>query len=228
MEKFTEEPKPKVCECKRGTKKIIMGMDRHTDDYYWYYSVCEVCEKEDFEEYKKEELITKLQHESRISREYAKCSLESVKKEYATDMLSSVYFYGSTGVGKTYMAVANFKADIEKGKDAAFISSGELLTRIKSSFKPNPDEHESDIINRYATVGTLYLDDLGADKVTDFVAATFYAIIDRRYREQLKTIITSNLSIKELSAYIGDRITSRIAGMCNVVNITGKDRRLNK
>ena len=50
--------------------------------------------------------------------------------------------------------------------------------------------------------------------------------MDRRYREELRTIITSNLSIEEIQEKLDDRIASRIVGMCRVCILQGRDRRV--
>jgi len=48
-----------------------------------------------------------------------------------------------------------------------------------------------------------------AEKTTEWALQTLFVIIDRRYRNMVKTIITSNLSLNEISEKIGDRIASR-------------------
>jgi len=79
-----------------------------------------------------------------------------------------------------------------------------------------------------AKVVLLVLDDLGAEKVSDFVLQTLYDLLDRRYGECLETIITSNLSLDQLTVHYGshgDRLASRIAGMGPALVLKGKDRR---
>ena len=72
----------------------------------------------------------------------------------------------------------------------------------------------------------LFLDDLGAEKLTDFVRQITYYILNEREQHQLLTVITSNFSIKDLDKQIDSRISSRIAGMCEILKFTGKDQRL--
>ena len=72
------------------------------------------------------------------------------------------------------------------------------------------------------------LDELGLSKPTEWHVLTIDVIIDRRYVNQLrtKTIIMSNLTIDEIGVKYDDRIASRIAGMCEIVERKGPDRRM--
>jgi DNA replication protein DnaC len=102
----------------------------------------------------------------------------------------------------------------------------ELLLKLRGTFKNSSESDESEIIKTYSEAKILYLDDLGVEKVSDWALQTIYLIIDRRYSEMLRTIISSNLSLDQLADRLDDRIASRIAGMCEVIKMTGKDRRL--
>jgi len=106
-----------------------------------------------------------------------------------------------------------------------FISIPDLLLRIRASFKDDSTTEE-EIIDRFSSVGILMLDDIGSEKPTEWVLQTLYLIIDHRYREMKETYITSNLSLDELSNRLSDRIASRIAGMCKIMKLKGKDKRI--
>ena len=112
-----------------------------------------------------------------------------------------------------------------------FITVPELLLMIRNTFnrKTQHGENiptESDIIERYSDIDILYLDDLGTEKPSDWAIQVLYLLIDRRYSEMKRTIISSNLSLNEISDRLDDRISSRIAGMCEIIKMTGKDRRI--
>ena len=61
------------------------------------------------------------------------------------------------------------------------------------------------------------MDDLGAEKVSEFVQDRFYLIINQRYEGCKPMIVTTNLSENELRNRLGDRIISRFFEMCDVV-----------
>jgi len=103
-----------------------------------------------------------------------------------------------------------------------------LIDTLKKNFNKSEDFSDDQDEPEYLFdfYGLLFLDDLGAEKMSEWVAEQFYLILNFRYEAKLPTIITSNYSLGELSERLGDRIASRIAEMCDVVKIDGKDRRL--
>lgn len=109
-----------------------------------------------------------------------------------------------------------------------FMSVPGLLMRIKNSFGHDAKETEADIMSRASDHDLLVLDDLGAEKTTDWTQQTIYTLIDIRSREGKDTIITSNLTLGELAERMGDRIASRVGGMCKVISMGGNDRRLER
>lgn len=100
------------------------------------------------------------------------------------------------------------------------------IFREMRSCKSAPEE--SELINDYADILVLMIDDLGVSKETEFSSQVLYEIIDRRYMAMRGgLIITSNLSLDEFCEKTGDdRIASRLAQMCNIITLTGKDHRL--
>lgn len=140
-----------------------------------------------------------------------------------------LYVHGECGTGKTHLACAIKKDWNIKNKESFISFSSDLFIRIRSSFNDS-GESEADIIyeftgDRYKRFGIF--DDIGAQKISEFVLETWYNIIDKRYRDDIPTMFTSNLSLKELSILMGDRITSRIASGA-VFELKGNDKRLQK
>jgi DNA replication protein DnaC len=169
----------------------------------------------------------------------AKISDFPVHWQKLTENEEGIFLTGSRGVGKTHLAVALMREmilatrplnhsgtyRIDLHQMPLFISVPELLLQIRDTYRSN-EPSEKAVIDKYSWVDVLILDDLGVQKPSDWVLQILYIIMDRRYREELRTIITSNMSIEEVQENFDDRIASRIAGMCRVCIVQGKDKRV--
>ena len=96
-------------------------------------------------------------------------------------------------------------------------------------FNGHHEESAYDFLDKNAHYpGYLIIDDIGAEKLTDFVRQTTYYLINEREMNELPLIITSNYGLEQLAEQIDDRIASRIAGMCEIVKFKGEDKRIKK
>lgn len=133
------------------------------------------------------------------------------------------YLTGKAGVGKTLYACLLLLAEqrnlylANQIAECVFVSVPDLFLQLKATFN-NTELEEVKIIQHYSSVHLLVLDDLGTVKCSDWAYQILYTIINNRYENMRKTIITSNLGLKELAQQLGDdRITSRIERMCKIV-----------
>ena len=150
---------------------------------------------------------------------------------------SGVFLYGTKGTGKTKLAaiIANERA--RAGSPVLFASVPDLMADIRSSFK---DGTTSEAVQAVKNTPFLVLDDLGAEKMTEWVGEQLFCIVNHRYNECLQTVVTSNYSPTQVIAHMatvdargnviddmqGQRIMSRIYGMCERVEIKGADWRM--
>lgn len=152
--------------------------------------------------------------------------------EHTFPETESLFITGSVGCGKTHLIAALMRNDIYRtGKGiyhrAYFTSMSALLFRIKNTYNQNTaTETEQDVINHLCGIENLYIDDIGTDKVTDWNLSVLFHIVDHRYTNEMRTVFSSNYDLDNLNDKLGERVTSRIAGMCKRVNVSGKDRRL--
>ena len=141
---------------------------------------------------------------------------------------------GKTGCGKTHLAVSLMRRKVEvapkpfddyRRLSAIFVTVPELLFEIRQTFgKDGVVDSERNIVDKYSEVPLLVLDDLGAEKTTEWAESTLYLIIDRRNRDEKWTIVTSNLTLPEIEQSLGARIASRLSDM-KVINIKLPDYR---
>lgn len=118
---------------------------------------------------------------------------------------------GNFGNGKTHLGCAILKAVVERfNATALYVPAADIIAALKSSFARDAEHSETDIMAELAAVDLLLLDEIGAQGGTEFERQSLHQIIDARYRNQLPSIVTSNLPSKELAAYIGDRALDRL------------------
>lgn len=142
---------------------------------------------------------------------------------------NGVFLHGKVGTGKTVFACSLVRETVlNSNSRIEFVSSPFLIMQIQDSFRDKSEETSLELLKKYSEEEILLIDDLGSEKMTDFVRQSLYYVINYREQYLLKTIITSNYNLKQLSEYIDPRISSRIAGMCDVYQFVGDDRRLSK
>ena len=140
---------------------------------------------------------------------------------------------GQPGVGKTHLAVAVLREIVENaGVRAVFYDTRDLLRLIRSTYDPSTRTTELEILRPVMTAELLVLDDLGAEKTSEWVEETMNLIVNTRYNEQRLTIFTSNYQDipddtdpNALLFRIGHRMRSRLHEMCEFKALDGADYR---
>jgi DNA replication protein DnaC len=140
-----------------------------------------------------------------------------------------LWLFGDTGTGKTTLAMLVSKAALEAGHSVAIYSLPKLLARIRRTYdaEPGGDSYLA-FFERLTAVDLLHIDDLGAEKRSDWVLEQLYALINERYEAQRSVMVTTNLPHEELEEQIGSRTVSRLSQICDEVPLFGADRRYGK
>lgn len=152
------------------------------------------------------------------------------------------FLAGIPGIGKSHLAAAILRDrcrqdhpktvcrnnqnldEIEIRDDAiCWISAPRFLSEIRSTFGRNGGETQEDVVTRYARFDLLVLDDLGAEKITDWSASTLYDLISRREAEPRDTVVTSNQTLDRIAEW-EPRIASRLHGFGRI-KLPQTDRR---
>ncbi len=158
-----------------------------------------------------------------------KASLQFAREyvqNYSLENPKGLYIYGTTGSGKTHLAIGILKGLIEKGFDGVFYNIVDLLDSIRSTFDPNSESSPKGRLTQEQERQIIVLDDFGVQKTSAWVVDRLYALINRRYQDCKTLIITSNIKSKDLLKQVETRLVSRIVDMCEEIEIKADDYRL--
>ncbi len=144
-----------------------------------------------------------------------------------------LWFMGPVGTGKTTLAMLVSKAALKAGRSVAIYSLPRLLNEIRdthraerSQFAPSQRSHVA-LLDRLTAVDLLHIDDVGAERSTDWVLEELYSIVNARYEDERAMVITTNILDREaLCEQITERTVSRLTEMCDELPLLGHDRRL--
>ncbi len=151
---------------------------------------------------------------------------------------TGVMLYGKPGTGKTHLAAAIVNTRLASDNQAVFVTVPELLADIRETIGRKEDT--SELLELVKDIDLLVMDDMGAERLTDWVAEQMFSVINARLMRKKQTVVTSNyapsdliarMAIKDRSGNIlddlpGKRIVSRLTEMCQKVEMRGKDQRL--
>ena len=158
---------------------------------------------------------------SDMARDPGRAPVFGTIREYAEhvserlDEGRGLWLMGDVGTGKTTLAMLVSKAAVEAGRTVAIYSLPRLLARIRRTYDADPGEDSYlEFFRRLTSVDLLHIDDLGAEKSSDWVLEQLYAIVDDRYQSQRAMVVTTNLKPGELEDQIGPRTVSRLVEIC--------------
>lgn len=137
-----------------------------------------------------------------------------------------LYLWGNIGAGKTHTATAVSNELIQNHLvQVLFLNLWEVAQRVKNTFEKETKQQDSTLFEDMKKVELLVIDDIGVEKVSDWLAEQIYLVVNHRYENRLPMIVTSNQSLEDLARTHRPQICSRLQEMCRVVKFTGTDRR---
>jgi DNA replication protein DnaC len=188
--------------------------------------------------------------DARIPPRYQRCTLDSFVTYQNEELLRAMasarrfcegfpvvekglMFIGPPGIGKTHIAVAVLRDVVRRtGARGLYYDTRALLRDIRSTYNPITHTAEMDVIRPVMEAELLVLDDLGAERLTDWVEETMSLIVNTRYNERRPTIFTSNYEdvpdegeLNSLLVRVGFRLHSRLREMCEFLEYDGPDYR---
>ncbi|ANU15477.1 hypothetical protein BBI08_06370 [Planococcus halocryophilus] len=194
-----------VCKCEADVQKAELEIyknaqrEREVRELFSISELGERFEESDFANFSTRPGAEKAE---KITRYYA-----DHFKEFG---LESILLWGVPGNGKSHLAAAVHNQLHKEGKVVVFVSMPDLLKKIKNTFDKGNTDSEEKILKALNICDLLIIDDIGAEKTSDWVQEIVFLIIDNRYRRNKPIMATSNLEPKFLEGQIGKRSYDRI------------------
>lgn len=217
----------------------------NSSDYYFFKSVNKYarqaisgCRK--YKAWKEQKKIKRIMGDSGLGSRFLSRTFETFKPTAATkaayDMCLAfcdtfgeksrgLMLMGNCGCGKTHLAAAIISMLAHKGVPGFFVVVPELMAKLREGIGTHDGKAE-EIIATAKNSELLVLDDLGAEKESEWVKEQLYMLINYRYEHELPTIITTNYDGEELENELGRRTMSRLVEMTRPIIIKAKDFRM--
>ena len=155
-----------------------------------------------------------------------------IAKKYAEKFIEKncdvgILFYGNSGTGKTFASACIGNYLMERGRNVIALNIGLYLTELKQEWS----RKETELLHKISKCDLLIIDDLGCEKISEWVLEKIFLLIDTRYRASKPVIITTNLFYSRdnekcgIYSTFGTRIKERISEMCFPVCCKGESKR---
>jgi len=141
---------------------------------------------------------------------------------------NGLFIFGEPGSGKSYLSCAILYSLLPRlvryesyqpggigGVSARWVYVPDLLIHLRSTYSRNSKSMEGAILNEYQNLSLLILDDVGAERETDWTQERLCVVIDRRLRDMKQTVVTSNLTVTEIHGR-DPRLASRLSSLAQL------------
>lgn len=143
------------------------------------------------------------------------------------DTFSNLYFYGDTGIGKTFLSNCIAKELIDQGYSVIYFTAFQLFDILsKGVFKR--DEEALLAHQNIFDCDLLIIDDLGTELSNSFTTSQLFLCLNERILRRKSTIISTNLGMNQLADIYSERVLSRISSNYTLIKLFGADIRILK
>ena len=140
----------------------------------------------------------------------------------------NLFFYGSVGVGKTFLSTCIAREIMEREFSVLYFSAPQLFSTLAQTKFDRNDSDAKNMSEFIYNADLLIIDDLGSEYTNAFIAAQFFTCINERLIHRKSTIISTNLSLESLADLYTERSFSRITSSYTLLKVIGDDIRIKK
>lgn len=140
----------------------------------------------------------------------------------------NILFLGNTGVGKTFLSHCIAYELIKKAYTVLYLTSFQLFDSLEQYAFHREKQTGAPPMPHLLDCDLLIIDDLGTELNNSFVSSQLFLCINERLLRHKATIISTNLSLEQLSRAYSERVLSRIMENYQILSIYGQDIRLLK
>ncbi len=143
--------------------------------------------------------------------------------------INNLLLTGGPGLGKTFLSACIARTVSENGFSVVYDTAGNVFSCFeekKFSRDLNSVQEAEDETRRYLNCDLLILDDLGSELTTPFVQSALYQLINTRLMRQLRTVISTNLTVDQICQRYTPQVSSRLQGEYRALPFFGEDIRL--
>ncbi len=140
----------------------------------------------------------------------------------------NLFFYGSVGVGKTFLSTCIAREIMEREFSVLYFSAPQLFSTLAQTKFDRNNSDAKNMSEYIYNADLLIIDDLGSEYTNAFIAAQFFACINERLIHRKSTIISTNLSLESLADLYTERSFSRITSSYTLLKVIGDDIRIKK
>ncbi|MGN0270639.1 MAG: ATP-binding protein [Candidatus Weimeria sp.] len=162
------------------------------------------------------------------SRENAQQALEQSKRFVETfdNSFHNLFFYGTSGSGKTFLSSCIAGSLINTDHTVIYISAVRLFNVCSDYTFGEKKDTDDYAYKSLFTADLLIIDDLGTEVSNTFTTSSFFYLINDRLLNSKSTIISTNLTLNEVSEIYSQRVYSRLVEKYNFFHLFGFDGRI--
>ena len=140
---------------------------------------------------------------------------------------ANLYFYGDTGIGKTFLSNCIAKELLDSGHSVIYFTAFQLFDILSKGVF----EKDADAIAAHQNIfdcDLLIIDDLGTELANSFTTSQLFLCLNERILRRKSTIISTNLNMNQIADIYSERVLSRISSSYTLIKLFGDDIRLKK